>query len=92
MIEIDPLILVATQAVGVTEVQITACQGVEESRVSGADHQRARAGRLPREANVLSFSLAGDGEIDLSLVAKKPGPALDVDTAHAQLGDQPNGD
>ena len=43
------------------------------------------AGQLPREANVLSFSLAGDGEIDLSLVAKKPGPALDVDTAHASI-------
>jgi len=43
------------------------------------------AGQLPREANVLSFSLAGDGEIDLSLVAKRPGPALDVDTAHASI-------
>jgi len=42
-------------------------------------------GQLPREANVLSFSLAGDGEIDLSLVAKRPGPALDVDTAHALI-------
>jgi glucose-6-phosphate 1-dehydrogenase len=37
------------------------------------------AGQLPAEANVLSFSLAGDGEIDLSLVAKKPGPGLDLD-------------
>ena len=43
------------------------------------------AGRLPRQANVLSFSLAGDGEIDLSLVAKKPGPALDLDVAHASI-------
>jgi glucose-6-phosphate 1-dehydrogenase len=43
------------------------------------------AGRLPRGANVLSFSLAGDGEIDLSLVAKKPGPALDLDVAHASI-------
>jgi len=42
-------------------------------------------GRLPREANVLCFSLAGDGEIDLSLVAKKPGPALDLDVAHASI-------
>ncbi|HEX6524497.1 MAG TPA: hypothetical protein VF070_31515, partial [Streptosporangiaceae bacterium] len=42
-------------------------------------------GRLPREANVLCFSLAGDGEIDLSLVAKKPGPALDLDVAHANI-------
>jgi glucose-6-phosphate 1-dehydrogenase len=43
------------------------------------------SGRLPREANVLCFSLAGDGEIDLSLVAKKPGPALDLDVAHANI-------
>jgi glucose-6-phosphate 1-dehydrogenase len=43
------------------------------------------SGRLPPGANVLSFSLAGDGEIDLSLVAKKPGPALDLDVAHASI-------
>jgi glucose-6-phosphate 1-dehydrogenase len=43
------------------------------------------AGQLPPDANVLSFSLAGDGEIDLSLVAKKPGPALDLDVAHASI-------
>ena len=43
------------------------------------------AGRLPRDANVLSFSMAGDGEIDLSLVAKKPGPALELDVAHASI-------
>jgi glucose-6-phosphate 1-dehydrogenase len=42
-------------------------------------------GRLPHDANVLSFSLAGDGEIDLSLVAKKPGPALELDVAHASI-------
>ena len=43
------------------------------------------AGRLPRDGNVLSFSLAGDGEIDLFLVAKKPGPALDLDVARAAI-------
>jgi glucose-6-phosphate 1-dehydrogenase len=43
------------------------------------------AGRLPRAANVMSFSLAGDGEIDLFLVAKKPGPALDLDVARASI-------
>ena len=43
------------------------------------------SGRLPRGANVLSFSLAGDGEIDLSLVAKKPGPALELDVAYASI-------
>jgi glucose-6-phosphate 1-dehydrogenase len=43
------------------------------------------AGKVPDETNVLCFSLAGDGEIDLSVVAKKPGPALDLDTAHASI-------
>jgi glucose-6-phosphate 1-dehydrogenase len=43
------------------------------------------SGQLPRDANLLSLSLAGDGEIDLSLVAKKPGPALDLDVAHAAI-------
>jgi glucose-6-phosphate 1-dehydrogenase len=43
------------------------------------------AGQLPADANVLSFSLSGDGEIDLSMVAKKPGPALELDTAHAAI-------
>jgi glucose-6-phosphate 1-dehydrogenase len=41
--------------------------------------------QLPRNANVLSFSLAGDGEIDLSMVAKKPGPGLALDVAHASI-------
>jgi glucose-6-phosphate 1-dehydrogenase len=43
------------------------------------------AGKLPLNSNVLSFSLAGNGEIDLSLVAKKPGPALDLDIARASI-------
>src|SRR6202522_33935 len=43
------------------------------------------SGKLPSAANVLCFSLAGDGEIDLSLVAKKPGPGLDLDVAHASI-------
>jgi glucose-6-phosphate 1-dehydrogenase len=43
------------------------------------------SGQLPHPGNVLSFSLAGDGEIDLSLVAKKPGPALDLDIARASI-------
>jgi len=43
------------------------------------------SGQLPRPGNVLSFSLAGDGEIDLSLVAKKPGLALDLDVARASI-------
>jgi glucose-6-phosphate 1-dehydrogenase len=43
------------------------------------------SGQLPRDANVLCFSLGGDGDIDLSLVTKKPGPALDLDVAHADI-------
>jgi glucose-6-phosphate 1-dehydrogenase len=43
------------------------------------------AGQLPDGANVLSFELAGDGKIDLSLVAKKPGAGLDLDPADATI-------
>jgi glucose-6-phosphate 1-dehydrogenase len=43
------------------------------------------SGQLPRDANVLCFSLAGDGAINLSLVAKKPGPALNLDVAQANI-------
>src|SRR3984957_3414125 len=43
------------------------------------------AGQLPAESNVLSFSLSGDGEIDLSMLAKKPGPALNLDPATAAI-------
>ncbi|HZZ55242.1 MAG TPA: glucose-6-phosphate dehydrogenase (NADP(+)) [Trebonia sp.] len=43
------------------------------------------SGQLPHHANVLSFSLAGDGEIDLSVLAKKPGPALNLDVAHGSI-------
>jgi glucose-6-phosphate 1-dehydrogenase len=40
---------------------------------------------LPRGGNTLSFELSGDGEIDLSLVAKKPGPTPDLATGSARL-------
>jgi glucose-6-phosphate 1-dehydrogenase len=43
------------------------------------------SGQLPRDGNVLCFSLAGDGEIELSVVTKKPGPALSLDVAHADI-------
>jgi glucose-6-phosphate 1-dehydrogenase len=43
------------------------------------------AGKLPAESNVLSFSLAGDGEIELSLIAKKPGPGLELERGTAAL-------
>jgi glucose-6-phosphate 1-dehydrogenase len=40
---------------------------------------------LPGQANVLSFSLSGDGEIDQTLLAKKPGVALTVEPATVKL-------
>jgi glucose-6-phosphate 1-dehydrogenase len=40
---------------------------------------------LPRQANVLTFSLAGDGEIDVRLLAKKPGAQLNVESATVRL-------
>jgi glucose-6-phosphate 1-dehydrogenase len=40
---------------------------------------------LPQQANVLCFSLAGDGEIALTLLAKKPGVALELDPASVRL-------
>jgi glucose-6-phosphate 1-dehydrogenase len=43
------------------------------------------ADQLPCDGNVLSFSLAGDGEIDLSLVAKRPGAGVVLDNAEVTL-------
>jgi glucose-6-phosphate 1-dehydrogenase len=43
------------------------------------------AGQLPTDTNVLSFSLAGNGQIGLSLMAKKPGPALDLECAQTSI-------
>ena len=43
------------------------------------------AGRVEADSNVLSFSLSGDGEIDVLLVAKKPGPALITEGARAAI-------
>jgi glucose-6-phosphate 1-dehydrogenase len=43
------------------------------------------AGQLPAESNALTFSLKGNGEIDLTLIAKKPGPELLTETAQASI-------
>jgi glucose-6-phosphate 1-dehydrogenase len=43
------------------------------------------AAQLHDGSNILSFSLTGDGEIDLKLVAKKPGAGLDLDPAKAAI-------
>ena len=40
---------------------------------------------LPGGCNTLGFELSGDGEIDLSLVAKKPGATDDLATGSARL-------
>jgi glucose-6-phosphate 1-dehydrogenase len=43
------------------------------------------AGQLPAETNVLSFSLAGSGKISLSLIAKKPGPELSLESCATSI-------
>ncbi|WP_067500132.1 glucose-6-phosphate dehydrogenase [Actinoplanes sp. TFC3] len=40
---------------------------------------------LPEQANVLMFSLSGNGEISLTMLVKKPGVALDVEPASTVL-------
>ncbi|GAA3337162.1 glucose-6-phosphate dehydrogenase [Amorphoplanes nipponensis] len=40
---------------------------------------------LPAQANALTFSLAGDGQIELRLLAKKPGVELQVEPATVTL-------
>ena len=40
---------------------------------------------LPGQANVLTFSLSGSGEISVSLLAKRPGVELDLDSATVRL-------
>jgi hypothetical protein len=40
---------------------------------------------LPALGDVLTFDLAGEGELDLSLVVKVPGPDLTLSTAHTAL-------
>ncbi len=39
----------------------------------------------PRAGNVLSFDLSGDGAIDLTLMAKEPGPQLNLEPATVRL-------
>jgi len=58
-----------------------------EQRVSIISREPAGplAGKLPWAANVLAFSLDGSGGIDLSLLAKKPGPGLETEEADAAI-------
>ena len=39
----------------------------------------------PRGGNVLTFDLSGDGAVDLTFVAKRPGPQLHLDAAAVRL-------
>lgn len=40
---------------------------------------------LPKDGAVLSFDLSGDGEIDLSVTVKEPGPDFDLGVGHLAL-------
>jgi glucose-6-phosphate 1-dehydrogenase len=40
---------------------------------------------VPKHGNVIGFDLSGSGEIDVRLVAKRPGPQLELDSAAACL-------
>jgi glucose-6-phosphate 1-dehydrogenase len=62
------------------------CMPESHQRVSIHFKEPARAlPGLPGERNTLSFELSGAGEIDLSLVTKKPGPTLELTTGSARL-------
>jgi Glucose-6-phosphate dehydrogenase, C-terminal domain len=62
-----------------------AAGGVTPAGESGVPPARRSGARLLVFGNVLSFKLAGDGELDLSLVVKEPGPDLTLSTAHTAL-------
>jgi glucose-6-phosphate 1-dehydrogenase len=49
---------------------------------------------VPKNGNVIGFDLSGSGAIELSLVAKRPGPALNLDVADIalRLDELPDGD
>ncbi|MCW2595807.1 MAG: glucose-6-phosphate 1-dehydrogenase [Jatrophihabitans sp.] len=49
---------------------------------------------LPKNGNVIGFDLSGSGAIDMRLVAKRPGPALNLDVTDfgVQLDALPDGD
>ncbi|MGH9115882.1 MAG: glucose-6-phosphate dehydrogenase [Acidimicrobiales bacterium] len=62
------------------------CLAASMQRVCIEFHQPPTGfGKAPDGGNVLSFDLAGDGEIDLSLVAKRPGPTLTLGSAGVRL-------
>lgn len=42
-------------------------------------------GQVPADGNVIRFDLDGNGQIDLSMVAKQPGVGLNLGVAHASI-------
>ena len=62
------------------------CMPVSHQRVSMVFKRPADAlGGLPIGGNTLGFELSGDGEIDLSLVTKRPGPTFELASGSARL-------
>jgi glucose-6-phosphate 1-dehydrogenase len=62
------------------------CLAESAQRVSMIFREPAQGlGDLPVPGNVLTFDLAGDGRIELTLVAKEPGVTLRLGSATAQL-------
>ena len=62
------------------------CLAESHQRVSIRFREPAQAlPGLPGGGNTMGFELSGDGEIDLTLVTKKPGPTLELATGSAIL-------
>jgi glucose-6-phosphate 1-dehydrogenase len=62
------------------------CLAVSRQRVSVVFNEPPTGFGAPPEAgNVLCFELSGDGEIDLSLVAKRPGPESQLASTSVRL-------
>jgi glucose-6-phosphate 1-dehydrogenase len=66
-----------------------------EQRVSLVLRQpEGTLGDVPMHGNVVAFDLSGNGAIELSLVAKRPGPSLELDVGDVRLhlDELPEGD
>jgi glucose-6-phosphate 1-dehydrogenase len=62
------------------------CLAVSRQRVSVIFQEPATGfGAPPEGGNVITFELSGPGEIDLTMVAKQPGPELTLGTVSARL-------
>ncbi len=62
------------------------CMAVSRQRVSVVFNEpKTGFGTPPQAGNVVSFELSGDGEIDLTLVTKLPGPEIALGAAKVDL-------